>query len=573
MSQKKMALKPYLEAIEKYCTQLSDNELTNVIISLAKEISVRERQGFLDKLHSFSPAEKAMPDEESIRDTLSDQIEALKEDIQERIDSIEDGSYWDTIDYDDGYYDDEEPDYISEEQLAELTDFFGEAEQYFLDDQLELARDIYRRLFDLMGESDELEYSISGSSDTFDLKETRARYCRCVYETAKKEDRIKEVLEAIHVYASVSDSVLMLEKERRPMLQDVIDSKTGDMQNWDDFLNKWAAALKKIKTDRAAVLLAEATFFIKGDEGVADLARKWGKAQPRGYLYRIQNRIKEKDWKAVAEACQEALKILPDNSFREQAAGYLALTGRNLTDKTFILQGKREKFISSPGVTNLLDLADEAGKQDVRAAELENLLNIFKKPGNSALTQKPLYTKFLLMTGDVKAAFNNAQKEKNVGWSYGKAGLVFGSTLYMVCDKSDKAETVKGLLKKYAGTRSGYSWSGTHDANPAMYDEILKGINQCDVSSADKTAFWDWAYKIGCGRIDHIVSNKYRKAYLRAATVLGALSECHILFDQKSKAQSLVDTFYFNKYKRFSAFKREVKSVFKSSGILRAIRL
>ncbi len=573
MSQKKLALKPYLEAIEKYCTRLSQDELTGVIINLAKEISVGERQNYLDKLHSFSPANKVIPDEQNSRDEIADQIEALKEDIQERVDSIEDGTYWDDIDYDDGYYDDEEPDYISEEQVEELTAFFGEAEQFFLDDQLESARDIYQRLFDLLDETDELEYSISGSSDSFDLKETRARYCRCVYETSEKEDRIKEMIEAVHVYASVSDSVLMLEKEHHPMLQDVIDAKTGDMQDWDDFLNKWAAALEKHKSDRADILLLEAAFFIKGDEGVADQARKWGLTQPRGYLYRIQNFIKEENWTAASEACQEALKALPDNSFREQAAGYLAMAGNNLTDKTFILQGKREKFISSPGESNLLDLADEAGKQNVRQIELENLQSVFKKPQASSSGSDTLYTKFLLMTGEVKAAFDDAHKEKNVGWSYGKAGLVFASTLYIVCGKSDTAKTVKDLLKSYADTGSGYSLSNTHDRSATMYDEILKGMNQCKVSSADKKAFWDWAYKIGCGRIDHIVSNKYRKAYQRAACVLGALSECHILLDRKSKAQSLVDTFYFGKYKRFSAFRREVKSVFSSSAILTSIRL
>jgi len=47
---------------------------------------------------------------------ILDEVEVLKQSNEERIESIEDGSYWDDPDQwrDDGYYD-EEPDSISED--------------------------------------------------------------------------------------------------------------------------------------------------------------------------------------------------------------------------------------------------------------------------------------------------------------------------------------------------------------------------------------------------------------------------------------------------------------------------
>ncbi|MFC1849594.1 hypothetical protein ACFL27_05235 [candidate division CSSED10-310 bacterium] len=570
MLKNKLALRPYLEAIEKYCNQLSKNEMTETIINLAKEIPVGEREGFLNILHSFSPTKKAIPDEENVRDKIFDQIEGLKEDMQERIDSIEDGTYWDTVDYEDGYYDDD-PDYISEDQVDDLLSLFETAERYFIDDRLELARDIYKQLFNFFHEFSELKYCMPSSTDTFDVKESRARYCRCVYETSDKKDLVDNMIEAMDLNASISDRTLILEKEYYPMLQDVMDAKTGNLKDWDDFLEKWNAVLKIQKSNRADTLQLEVALLLKGIDGVAELARKWGQNQPRGYIFWIQNLLTVGDWIASSEVCLEALNILPYNAFREQAARYLIQAGNNVEEKALILTGKREKFKSSPDETNLLDLAVEADSQNVRKNELSTLLDEYKKLIVSPLREDTLYTKFLLMTGEVKTAFDDAKKAKSVGWSYGKAGLVFGSVLYLVCGKSDEAKTIKNLLKSYANARSGYSWGTIQDVSSTMYDEILKGLIQYKISSADQGTFLSWAHKIGAERIDHIVSNKHRKAYGRAAAVLGALSECYILLGQKSNAQNLLNEFYFDKYKRYPAFRREVKSIFKSSGNLASL--
>jgi hypothetical protein len=577
MANSKMALRPYIEAIEKYCDQLSQAELTSVIVNLAKEKPVGQRQSFLSKLHDYSPEKKTSSNEDSSKSDLCEQIQALKEDMQERSESIDDGSYWDTLDrdeYDYGY--DEEPDYVSDDQADELISYFKEAEQHFLNNRLELAKGIYRQLFDLCDEFDEWKYTIPSSTDTFDLREAKAQYCRCVYETSKKKDRIDETMGAMEIDASVSDTRLIVNRESSPMLQDVMDAKTGDMKGWDDFLKGWNSALKKHQSHRAHILLLEVTLFLKGVKGVSSLARKWGKIQPRGYLYWIQGLFDKQEYTSASSACLEALKTLPNSAFREQVADYLMQCGENLKDRESVLTGKREKFRSSSGETNLLDLIDEANRQGVREKELDSLRSVFKKPMDLYGSEKNLHTKYLLLTGDVKAAYDDDKKPKCVGWSYGKTGLVFGSVLYLVSGKSDEAITIKNLLERYANKSSGYSdffESASGTRNITMYEEILEGLQQCTLATTDHKLLFNWAKKIGCSRIDHIVSNKHRKAYERAATVLGALSECYILLDKKAEAQQLTNTFYVEKYNRYPAFKQEVKSVFNASVILRSLRI
>jgi hypothetical protein len=503
-----------------------------------------------------------------VDERIFDEIQALKEDIEERIESLEDGSYWDTIDYGDGYYDDE-PDYVSEEQIDELLVFFDEANGCFLGGHLEMAKDIYQMLFEMIEENENLMLDVPRKTETFDLREARARYARCVYDLSTKKDRTEAMVDALNLNASINDRILDLDNESYPMLQDVIDAGTGTLEDWDAFLKQWQAALKKSATHRAAMLQLEAVGFLKGTSGVADLARRWGKNKPRGVLYWIHRLIENEEWQPAADACLETLEMLPGGTFREQAAGYLVEAGGHLEHKEYLLTGKRERLLSSPDEANFLTFIDEANQQNVRKRELDDLKPVFAKEKLSQYGEDTLYTKFLLVAGDVKTVFAKEKKEtKAIGWSYGKAGVVFGSMLYLACGKSEQAAIINTLLKTYADRMSGYSYYRDFDTNTTMYAEIIKGLGNCKISAADKKAFLNWARQIGCERIEHIVSNKHRKAYERAAQVLGALCEALILTGQESDAKGLVNDYYFDKYRRFPAFRKEVQAVFQISDIV-----
>ena len=570
MPANKMALKPYLEAIENHCEPLTKEDLVSILINLAQEVPVGGRTAFLDKLVSCSPDHDFVLAERDVDERIFDEIQALKEDIEERIASLEDGSYWDTIDYDDGYYDDE-PDYVSEEQIDELLVFFEEANGCFLNGHLEMAKAIYQQLFEMIEENESLMLDVPRKTETFDLREARARYARCVYDLSQKKDRTEAMVEALNLQASINDRILDLENESYPMLQDVIDARTGTLEDWDAFLKQWQSALKKSATHRAAMLQLEAVGFLEGTSGVADLARRWGKNKPRGALYWIQRLAENEEWQSAADACLETLDMLPGGTFREQAAGYLIEAGEHLDRKDYLLTGKREKLLSSPDEANFLTFIDEANQQNVRKREIDGLKPVFAKEKLSQYGEDTLYTKFLLVTGDVKTVFAKEKKEtKAIGWSYGKAGVVFGSMLYLVCGKSEQAAIINSLLKTYADRMSDYPFYRDFDAQTTMYAEIIKGLGNCRISAAEKTAYLTWARQIGCERIEHIVSNKYRKAYERAAQVLGALCEALILTGQESDAQDLVNDYYFDKYRRFSAFRKDVQAVFQTSDIVRS---
>jgi hypothetical protein len=87
--------------------------------------------------------------------------------------------------------------------------------------------------------------------------------------------------------------------------------------------------------------------------------------------------------------------------------------------------------------------------------------------------------------------------------------------------------------------------------------------------TAKRDEYIAWAERIGKSRINHIVSNKHRNAYARAAQVLGSLAETYKVMARDDKVNRLLHHFYNEKYNRFSAFRREVKTVVRASDLLK----
>ncbi len=571
MKKSKIALKPYLDTITGYCNTLSNEELTNILICLAKDVPTSGRVNFLEKIESYLPGRRPaiMPEADPVEQILDD-IEALKESIEERIRSIEDGSYWDDPDdwEDDGYYE-EEPNYISEDQGEELGSFFDDAERLFLDDRLEDARKVYEALFNLINNISEEAYF--SHPDEIDIREARARYCRCVYETSNADKRLDKFIEAMEV------DVFKLYHENEydedyPLMQDVIDAKPGEMEDLESFLPAWKKYLTKRGTKgRPAGLLLETVNRLEGINGVSRLAKKWKNSQPQGYLFWLNILKKENDQKDIIRVSTEGLKALKEGKSRERVAEFMIDAAKELNDAKHVLLGKRERFFSYMSDQNLLDLVAESTIQGKRDNELDTAIKFFKAR-KSINEEKGLYARALLLAGKLNEAVVMAKNEKSVGWSSGSnAGVVFGSVLSVLADHSEKAGTIKTLLSGYANNISVYSerFSIDDGKGTSFYGEIIKGLKQKEETKSQAAEYLSWAEKIGKMRIDHIVSNKHRRAYERAAQVLGSLAEAYIAMDKKSKAVKILHKYYNEKYNRFSAFRREVKAIVKNSDLLR----
>jgi tetratricopeptide (TPR) repeat protein len=529
---------------------------------------------FLERLKTLLPDKNIVKTGRSDLEMLLEDLQALKDSIMERIEAIENGDYetLDDWDWEDAHYDDE-PEMISSEQMNDLSGFFDEAGYLFLNGEFQDSRTLYQALFDLLEELGESNYSMPDLG--VHIREERARYARCVYETSDGNERLVEFADAMDLKASSCFDKQKIDNSY-PLLQDVMDAGEQDMKDIQDFYPLWEKILKeKGIQGRPASLLTEVVCFTKGLAGVEELAREWGDIQPFGYLFWLDKLRQEKQWDDIIEIAKDALMILKTGSAREEVSDVLAEAGQMTNAPAVVLKGKLEKFYSRPCDANLKLLLTEAVKQDQREESLTEILDFYTRQRGLSDGEKSLYLKILLLTGNLDKAWEFAKKAKSLGWSYGSAaGLVFGSINAVAADFHENAGTIRRLLAWYGGESSIYSYQFSveeEDQPGFFYAEIIKGLMQTQFQPSRLKQYTDWAFQIGRERVDGIVSNTHRSAYQRAALVLGSLAEVYAAQGNAQKAQSLIHEFCKEKYNRHTAFKREVKKMIGESLLLRQL--
>lgn len=571
----RIAIKPYLKKIEGHCSQLSREELIQLVLSLAKDESTSERVSFLKRLKTLSSGSIDVETDPSYIKRLLADVDALKITILDRIQAIENGDYDELDDWeweDSHYYDDDEPDIITDEHLGELSDIFIEAGSLFLDGEIHPARTLYQALFDVLDALEDYDVYRPELSNV-DIREERARYARCVYETSDQNDRLKAFADAMKIGASFRFDEQKIDEDY-PLLQDVVDAAGQDLKDIEAFYTQWEKYLWKRGTrGRPASLLVEVAFLTKGLKGVEALSRKWGTDQPYGYLFWLERLKMEEKWDDMIEVAEDALKVLDAGNAREKVSAYLSEAGQMVSNPSIMLKGLLEKFYSFPCDTNLKAVLAQAIKQDERQECLSQILDFYSRQKGMDDDETSLYLKTLLLAGDLESAWKIVEEFKGVGWSYGVAtGLVFSSICVVAADYHQNAGSVNRLLDQYCGETSidGYRFIVEDDHQGAFFrDQIKKGLQQTPCQASRLDCYIDWGFRIGRERVDAIVSNKHRTAYRRAACVLGALAEVYIARGDVEKAKAILVEYCKEKYNRYSAFRREVKNVLSGSALLR----
>lgn len=568
----KIALKQFLESVEATCARFSKEELTQLILSFAHDISIAERIDFLKKIQNHAKGEESEPGEgENHLEEVICNIQDLREEIDERIQSINDGSFFEEYDEWSSYYEDG-PDLVSEEQIDSLEQFFTEAKFAFFDNALEDAEAIYSELFQLIDEFEEVEDYCG--DDTIDFREERARYCRTIYEIEKPENRVEKVLKAIKPESGTSMFRLDFEEERMPFLEDVKNTLMEEPEGWKEFLPAWRDALGQLSSERSRILLLEAQKWLEGVEGVRQLAMKWKEEEPRGYLFLIQQLIKAGEWKEAFDVGREALEKLPPSFLRKQVSEYVIQVSEKMDDDTGKLIGKREQFFSSPRESELLCLIEEAGKQSRRDEELKEVLHFFQNRQTGDF--RFLYIKSLLMAGDFHKAFHLGRDIKAYGWSYNESGIIVGVSMMALTSSSEQGGTINKLVKYYIDHQDPFGLYGTIEADEpeiTIHAELLHGMRTVKLNDMERKSTLEWVIRISRERVDYIVSGKFRKSYSKAALVLGALAETLILLEKKEEAEALIQEYCQGKFSRYSAFRREVQDVFEEAPLLQSFRI
>ena len=496
----------------------------------------------------------------------------------ERIEAIENGDYdvLDDWDWEDAHYDDE-PEMISDEQMDDLTGLFDTADSLFINGDIQASRDLYQALFSLLSTVKECDYVVP--EPDIDMREERARYARCVYETSDNNQCVDAFADAMDMGASARYNKQNV-NDTYPLLQDVMDAAKQEMKDIREFYPLWEKFLGTQGNDgRPASLLVEVVYLTKGLAGVGELARSWGDVQPYGYLFWLDKLRQETLWDELIDVAQNALAVLKPCEAREKVSVFLSKAGQKASNPAVVLDGHLEKFYSSPCDANLKALLVEAIKQDKREENLAQILDFYSRQKAVDSDEIPVYLKALLLAGNLAKAWEIAKAEKSLGWSYGSGtagALVFGCVCAVAAGFHENAETIRRFLAWYCENCATYSYhfSVEEDASAGFFrDEIIKGLSRARFQASQLKTYTDWAFQIGRERVDAIVSNTHRSAYQRAAWVLGALAEIYAARADVKKAEALMYEYCKEKYNRHTAFKREVKQTISGSALLRQVQV
>lgn len=569
---KTIALKPFLKTIRSYCDNLSKEEVTDLFCQYAMELPSNERHFFLDRLMILLDRNLSQTLRDSCETKIIESVDSLIENIEERQKSIEDGSFYDSCEYDaeDDYYGDMEAEPISELQGKEIEELFLKADQLFIQNNLEVAGVVYHKLnllFNYGWEESPLLYEIAHESIKIDWRETLARHCRCVYETSPFEKRLELMIEVLHINAPYYENHYDHSVEILPNLQDISDTKTEELSDWEAFLKALKNALKDNQKNRAFLIRLEAIYQLEGLDAVA--AEVLEKKVPVGYLYWLELLKKESSWNEIANVSQEALANIPFNEWRATAARALIEAGTEMKSPALRILGEREHFFSTVDEVALTSLLIESEKQKVRDFELEGIRDFLKakKSEYSWGNRNPFFLKIkvLLLLGDLEAALNTIDRYAVVGWSHSEkmTGAVYAAILNVLCENSSTATTIRNLYNQYVS-----NGNGEENSIGEMIRERLAKIKPTPV---EKEIWLSWIRDITTARIDHIVSKQHRKAYNRAATAMGGYMECLILNNQKNEASEFLKWNRKVKYNRHTAFHSEIEDILKTSPLLRTL--
>lgn len=552
-----IALKPFLEMLRTHCATLDKTELINLLCQTAQEIPAEERKSFLEEFGVIATKQGGSKS----ADNILARTEKLLQDVIDLHQSVDDGSYYENQDWEECDYDDDFSG-IYEEQKQCFTQLIAEADKLFFAGELETAKQVYEKLTDLILYGDELQYTVDYDESEINWRETLARYCRCVYEISSDADREKKMRQALAVdrqhFSDGSEDLF-------PSLRDVFDARAGELAGWNDFLKQLRKNLRAAVSRRGILLHLEAAQWLDGLSGLAEEVRK--KQAPVGYLFWLEQLRTHEAWKELAQAAHEALRAMPHDALRAEAAAQLSLAGERTGDKSLILQGRREQFFSKPIEDNLAALLREATAQQVSERELNKALAYLeaapkqKNPSDFSF----LKIKIMLLLGRLQESYAAIDQKAAIGWSEEKrtTGAVYVSILLFLSQGHAQAKTIHSLFTRYINDR--------YSSNAFIVEAIRQRLLQSSVASWHKEQWLKFVEQISVARAEQIVSNKYRKGYARGAEALGGYMECLILHEQRNQAAAFLDLKRNQQYKRYPAFRQELDTVVKNSPLLSGI--
>lgn len=582
----------FMNEVENYISDLSKDELKKIIMILAEKQNINDRNIFLNYIKSGDGSRSLSDETEMLPDASPAEFIAQIKEFEKRIRSgefydeersyrayeREERSYWGRGSYYDDF--DDDIDFSDEEYVTEAVEFLDRAKQFFRNQDNQTALKAYEMLFDIFTNPEYYEgeeYFIYGFSfeeaiDNDFLKEHKTIFLRCQYLDCVASN-------------DFSGFYRMLCNENDILLSDIIEIDRTPLPNLDNFITGFVQFLSSLpKYDQH---LIDALFVKGGMEEIKRYAYANGDKHPPVFLYYYEFAREEKSSQSDRlKIILDGIKIIPEKYMIRSYLGLdLVDIAKQINDKTNLLTGYSTAFYSNPTLRNLAfyihfivaenktshieKLKDYLNAKEISGGESnffalggdQKYRNIFSLEIAQIKTKALIAGKFLL---DGIATFIDYIDPKSfLGFSGNKKYVVIITALTLkAITRGSTAIIVDSLIDHYC-----------MDVQSDEYGILKKMIADRSRALALDEAFIQNALKkiesLAIKRVSHILTNKLRGGYDSACLLLVAYAEVK---QMKTKEGNDLIRRIDSQYKRFSAFRKPLKSLTSKSGLLVSIK-
>ena len=582
---KRVTLRELISELTTRLDEFSHAELKDIILEHAKMLESAERQVYLDIFVSSrigKGEKKPRRDEKALLDEISS--------FGKRVENYE-YSYgwgWDPEIRDERVWGDESWLYEFDKLVEEIDEFYEAGNSAF-------ARKAYEKLLNIYYgglQEGQLPGYDHGRMMKTDFEEVSLRYLRSVYLTEKPRSRPNAIFGTI---SNTYNSSLYT-------IRGMVNVSLEDLPELNRFGEEWIAYLKKQEGDATVTrLLKEAVSLFEGPKGLEALAREMGQQFPGAFVEWLEVLRKKEKYEEMVDAAMLGLRSLPDNlAIRARIADYLLDAARRLERSDLADSSLKEALHASPSLSRLLDLLDSAQNEKQRMTLIDNALSRFDEVNGRIAPSKGLswissrspdlkencvphnleiYCH--LLKGDYPKVETLMTKSEPLGWSYGGTlnALAVPFFLYAFWNQEKRlsanmADLWHGATDTSTGSLPRWG-NGFYDEDEDVESEDLgsrfrrhleNSLNKHPMPREDLERCFKSAEKAAKERVSAIVENKLRKSYWKAAQLILAVAETYWSRGGPAEGQRLIDHFQ-EKYKRHSAFRRELRTMAAKSGV------
>ena len=235
-----------------------------------------------------------------------------------------------------------------------LEKLFERAHAVFQLGQLELARDTYRELFEVLALKDDYGFGVH-RPEGLDLIAERGRYLRAVIEATaprRKAEMLLETARSLREQLWDAENLSLTEPFQITPLE---------FEGKDEVLNDLLKLLREDADRKSDRWLREVTRMQGGVRGMEVLARTDGERRPRTWIDWLQMVAVENTPVRLLAAAKDALAGIADGlSLRAVAADHLVRAALALGDREAVMLGRWEAYRANPCPRRLMDLWDGA---------------------------------------------------------------------------------------------------------------------------------------------------------------------------------------------------------------------